>query len=480
MKKRNELKLIPSSKLEILDSNPNTMPDTMLEHLKKTIRERGFMQPVTVCPLKGSPGRYIVIDGAHRVIAMEGIGKKTIPCYVVPERSRREVEIDLINLNKIKGEFSHKKYAQLLKSLQADLDNAELKALIDIEESELEGYAALLRRAEFDEVGGGAIGSLARDYIVPPFSILDTRRGTWQNRKRDWFSLLNVKELGKSREGGLKFSKTTSLLRNTQYSQSSGALGKPALVASRSSRPEKVAPNVSIFDPVLAEILMLWFCPQGGVVFDPFAGDVSQSIVAAVKGFYFKGIELRQEQIDVHLAIAERLKTMDKVQFFCDDAINLEKYIKPASIDFLFTCPPYYGLEKYSDLPEDLSTMSEGSYDKAYRDIIYKAAATLKEDRFACFVVSEVRRKRGIGAYRGLVPKTIKLCEQAGLEYYNELILINTVGNLQLRVRKIWEASRKIGRTHQNVLVFYKGKMERFNELKARLLKQDLKEVAEE
>lgn len=42
---------------------------------------------------------------------------------------------------------------------------------------------------------------LALKFGVPPFSILDTRQGYWQDRKRAWKEI--IKENGESREGTL-------------------------------------------------------------------------------------------------------------------------------------------------------------------------------------------------------------------------------------------------------------------------------------
>lgn len=47
--------------------------------------------------------------------------------------------------------------------------------------------------------------------------------------------------------------------------------------------------------------------------------------------------------------------------------------------------------------------------------------------------------------------------ESAGYKYYNELILVNSAGTLALRSGKQMQASRKVGKMHQNVLVFVKG-----------------------
>ena len=47
--------------------------------------------------------------------------------------------------------------------------------------------------------------------------------------------------------------------------------------------------------------------------------------------------------------------------------------------------------------------------------------------------------------------------EAAGLRYYNEAILITIVGSLPIRVSRSFPAGRKLGKSHQNLLVFVKG-----------------------
>jgi len=134
-----------------------------------------------------------------------------------------------------------------------------------------------------------------------------------------------------------------------------------------------------------------------------------------------------------------------------DDILSAS--IKP---DLIFTCPPYHDLEQYTDDMDDLSNMSWGSFKRIYTDIITKALIRLKPNRFACFVVSEIRDEGG--AYKGLVPLTISAFINNGARYYNELILVNVAGSLPIRIAGQF-THRKIGRTHQNILIFYKGDM---------------------
>ena len=43
------------------------------------------------------------------------------------------------------------------------------------------------------------------------------------------------------------------------------------------------------------------------------------------------------------------------------------------------------------------------------------------------------------------------------MKLYNEAILVTAVGSLPVRAGRQFSAYRKLGKTHQNVLVFYKG-----------------------
>jgi hypothetical protein len=40
-------------------------------------------------------------------------------------------------------------------------------------------------------------GSLLTRFVAPPFSVLDTRQGYWQERRRSWLSLGMQSELGR-------------------------------------------------------------------------------------------------------------------------------------------------------------------------------------------------------------------------------------------------------------------------------------------
>ena len=214
------------------------------------------------------------------------------------------------------------------------------------------------------------------------------------------------------------------------------------------------ASGTSIFDPVLTELCYRWFCPPGGQILDPFAGGSVRGIVAAVLGYRYTGMELRPEQVAANYAQAADICPDNPPAWLTgDSAALLPAYTGLA--DFVFSCPPYGDLEVYSDNPADLSAQPHMQFLESYRAIIAAAVARLKPDRFAAFVVGDFRCKKGF--YRNFTGETVAAFEAAGARYYNEAILVTAVGSLALRVGKQFASGRKLGKTHQNVLVFCKG-----------------------
>lgn len=317
--------------------------------------------------------------------------------------------------------------------------------------------------------------SLFDKFQVPPFSVLDTRQGYWQDLRRSWLSLGIKSELGRGQEDRTINVEEWDMYRDAEKAATRRDADERSNLTGASDLPEyadfgmaKVAPGTSIFDPVLCDLAYRWWCPPGGTVLDPFAGGSVRGIVAGFMGHPYVGIDLAADQIAANEAQANEIIGVAGQMALPGVP---EDHVRPTWIvgdsrevlptltveaDFVFSCPPYYDLEVYGDDPRDLSRAADwDAFTAMYRDIIAKAVARLRPGHFACFVVSEIRGPNG--HYRGLVPETIWAFELAGAALYNEAILVNPAGTLPLRVTKQFEKSRKLGRTHQNVLVFVKG-----------------------
>ncbi len=220
--------------------------------------------------------------------------------------------------------------------------------------------------------------------------------------------------------------------------------------------------GTSIFDPVLCELAYRWFCPPAGTILDPFAGGSVRGIVASHLGRQYVGMDLSAKQLEANRIQSQAIGGNPMPLWIDGDSRNIEALCPEVSADFVFSCPPYADLERYSDDPQDLSTMEYPEFIKAYREIIAGCVRMLKPDRFACFVVGDIRDSKG--NYRGFVADTERAFVDCGMPLYNEAILVTSVGSLPIRVGRQFESGRKLGKTHQNVLVFIKGDAKRATE----------------
>jgi hypothetical protein len=124
--------------------------------------------------------------------------------------------------------------------------------------------------------------------------------------------------------------------------------------------------------------------------------------------------------------------------------------------DFVLTCPPYYTLERYSDDPRDLSTSATyADFRAGYTQIIQGALSRLKPDRFAAVVVGSARDADGFVV--PLAQDTIAAAAEAGARLYNEATLILPAGSLPIRAAHPFLSARKLGRSHNTVLIFCTG-----------------------
>ena len=263
---------------------------------------------------------------------------------------------------------------------------------------------------------------------APPFSVFDTKQGYWQKRKKEWKEIGLQSEIG--RDGGLLGRGWQELTLKKGMSLN----------------------GTSTFDPVLCEVIYNWFSPPGSIVFDPFAGGSVRGVVAEMLGRHYIGIDLSQRQVDANQINADKLGVCPVWR--CDDSRNADAYIPDGSADLVFSCPPYHNLEKYSNHPLDLSNMSYPDFLEAYGEIIAVACRKLRNNRFAVFVVGDIRDSKG--AYRDFISTTKRLFTEQGLCLYNENILLEQYGTAPMRAANNFKR-RKTTKTHQNVLVFYKG-----------------------
>jgi tRNA1(Val) A37 N6-methylase TrmN6 len=391
--------IIKLYKIKPNPDNPRLIKDNKFHKLVKSIKE--FPEMLKIRPIVVNED-LVVLGGNMRLKACKEAGLKEVHIIKASEFTAKQQREFIVKDNVGFGEWDWDMLAN-----EWDIN--------ELEEWGLDGFP-------FEQEPKEEHSKLQDTFIVPPFSILDTKQGYWMDRKKYWKELIN--DNGESREGVL-------------------AKGNTNIMAATNN-------GVSILDPVLAEIANKWFGLDNCNTFDCFSGGAF-GFVSDYLGNTFTGIELRQEQVDLNNA---RLKNK-RSKYICDDGQNVLKHVKENSQDLLFSCPPYFDLEVYSDLENDASNQ------KDYKDFLQiidngftGAFKCLKENRFAVIVVGDIRDKQGF--YYGF-PEDIKnIFIKNGAKLYNEMIIAETLGTLPQRVGRYMK-NRKVGKCHQNVLVFYKG-----------------------
>jgi hypothetical protein len=411
--------LIPYAK------NSRTHDDAQVAQIAASIKEFGWTNPILVDGDKG------VIAGHGRLLAARKLGMAKVPTIELKDMTEAQKKAYIIADNKLAMNAGWD-FDFLTLEIQNLKDEDFNINLLGFDDKELND---LLKQEISDPTDGpSGNGSLAERFLIPPFSVFNAREGWWQDRKRAWLALGIKSEEG--RDIG-----STNVGKNV-----------PNYMAGRGNNE-----GGSIFDPVMCEIAYTWFCPPKGLVLDPFAGGSVRGVVASKLGRQYIGHELRQEQVDANIKQGIELCFNDYLPptWICGDSQNIDKTCTNVKADLIFSCPPYADLEVYSDNPNDLSTLTYPAFKAVYFEIIKKSCNLLKDNAFACFVVGDVRDKKG--NYYNFVGDTVEAFRAAGLNYYNEAILITAVGSLPIRAGKMFSASRKLGKTHQNVLVFVKG-----------------------
>lgn len=424
-------------------NNARTHSEAQVKQIASSIQEFGFTNPILIDEDNG------IIAGHGRLLAAELLSIDAVPVYILkgltPVQKKAYVIAD--NQLALNAGWDEEMLAMEIEFLEEADFNIDL---LGFEDDFLD--MVLGDENELSE-SRKAIGSLNDQFLISPFSVFNSRKGWWQDRKRAWIELGIQSELGRDDKLSI-----TSLTTNqyTEKNEIEKKLGRKLTIDEYKSEYctlSKLA-TTSIFDPVLAEICYEWFCPQGGHIVDPFAGGSVRGIVASKTNRKYTGNDLRIEQIEANRQQAIEICDIPKPRWTIGDSVEIEGIIKTKA-DMIFSCPPYADLEKYSDDVRDLSNMDYHGFIDAYRQIIKACFRILKDDRFAVFVVGEVRDKKG--NYRNFVSDTISAFIDAGFSYYNEAILVNVVGSLPIRVGKQFSQSRKLGKTHQNILVFVKG-----------------------
>ena len=407
-----EIEIISIHDLVPYGNNAKEHPKEQIEQIKESIIKFHNNDPIAI------DENNVIIEGHGRYEALKELGYEQVECIRLSHLNDDQKKAYRLVHNKL----------TMNSDFNFDLLEEELKTINDIDMGFFDFDLSMFDEIE-REIKEEANKKLTDEFLIPPTSVFDTRQGYWQERKRAW------KDIGISSEVG-----RDEALLGSGLKQLADKLGSKTLT------------GTSIFDPVLCEIIYKWFNVHQGNIFDCFAGGSVRGIVAEKLGYKYTGIDLRKEQVEANILNANELNL--NPTWICDDSLNADLYVEDNSVDLLFSCPPYADLEVYSDDERDISNMDYEQFKDVYKKIIDIACKKVKDDRFAVFVVGDVRDKKGY--YRNFVDYTKECFNNNGFMTYNEIILLEQLGTIPMRARLVFK-KRKVAKAHQNILIFYKG-----------------------
>jgi DNA modification methylase len=218
---------------------------------------------------------------------------------------------------------------------------------------------------------------------------------------------------------------------------------------------------LSEFNPTLAKNIISFWSDADDLIFDPFSGRSRALVSYAMKRVYI-GCEVSFDVIDY---MYKKFKEYDfinrddfTVDIINDDCLNINKYYNDVSFDMIFTCPPYWNLERYENCVGQLSSIN--NYTVFLTELIKRlniATEKLKEDKYMVLVVGDFRKN---GEYITLHSDIIqKLKENESLKLHDVI----TVQNIPFNTAAFYFGSLKknkiTAKAHEYILVYKKQKI---------------------
>ena len=134
---------IPLDQLRANPLNSNVMPEDLREKLRAHIHRTGRYPHVIVRPHPQDEGAFEVLDGHHRIEILRELGHAEARCDVW-DVDDREAKLLLATLNRLQGQDSPIRRAQLIHELLGEMSVNDLAGLLPETDKQLEELHALL------------------------------------------------------------------------------------------------------------------------------------------------------------------------------------------------------------------------------------------------------------------------------------------------------------------------------------------------
>jgi hypothetical protein len=280
-------------------------------------------------------------------------------------------------------------------------------------------------------------------------NVWDSVRGMWLKLKKEWNKRID--------EAGVKCDVPNPAFA-TREGCWQGEQGFANVVTGHSHNG-----NASVLDPVACEVILRFFTPkEGRRVYNPFGGGVQFGFIAGAEGYEYIASEIRQNQCDANNKLCAEFPG---VQWIKSDSST---YKPEGMFDLVFTCPPYFKVERYVDY-DGTPPLGEINSFKSYEEFRnalfagYRIAIDhLNDNRFFVVMTGDSRDKDG--AYHCSESETELFFKENGLAVYNKIVYLECEFTRLAQAKKTLNM-RKFPKREQKIIVAYKGKIPAIKDL---------------
>lgn len=171
----------------------------------------------------------------------------------------------------------------------------------------------------------------------------------------------------------------------------------------------------TIFKPSIAKFIYERFASPGDTVWDPCAGYGGRLLGAHVAGVNYIGTDVEEETVEGNRQLNEALGARHEV------VLSPAESFDPPKVDLVFTSPPYFDCERYSQNGKQSykqhGASFEGWIDGFLRPVIRRAKAALGGggQGFLILNVADIRNKRS--AVVPIIDRTITTALEIGFRH---------------------------------------------------------------
>jgi len=217
--------------------------------------------------------------------------------------------------------------------------------------------------------------------------------------------------------------------------------------------------KLSEYNPNVAERIVKYWSNEEDIIFDPFAGRATRGIISAKLNRKYVGCEVSKSTFDWTNETLYKLSQKLGYEYFQDniylinaDGCIYHEELPSDNFDLVFTCPPYWKLEKYETCAGQLSDC------KTYKEFMVKITEciqqcnrVLKQDKFSIWTVADWRNN----GYYNFHSDVISAHLANGFVLWD--IVINVLNSPFVSFKAAFNDKYKYtGKSHEYILVFKK------------------------